>query len=231
MRGLAWVGCVLLLAACTRDNGAFEGGGGGGTASTTSIGDAGTTRTDGVDGPQPVTGTATGTTSGVDGNNTVDDAPPLTIGLESTSEGVTTLPPEGTSSTSTGDPEEGSTSGVMEGGSTTGAMDDPITCCMGETCNNQDIAEDCVCGGMGMTPECCEPGPWTFYCTVVAVELCGLMCVPPPGDCCAVNDGAGCASFDVMSCVCNLGGNPECCSETWTEQCAAYAAENCLMCG
>jgi hypothetical protein len=231
MRGLAWVGCVLVLAACTRDNGAFDGSGGGGTASTG--GDGGTTRTDGVDGvdgPQPVTGSATGTTSGVDGN-TVDDAPPLTTGLESTTAGMTTLePPEGTSSTSTGDLEGGSTSGVMEGGSTTGEIDDPITCCMGESCNNQDIADDCVCN---LAPACCMPGGWDLYCTAVAVLNCDLPCIEPPGECCMPNDlSPGCGSFGIMSCVCSNAGNSDCCSVAWTESCVMYAVTNCdLMCG
>lgn len=236
MRGLAWVGCVLLLAACTRDNGAFDGTGGGGTASTG--GDAGTTRTDGVDavdvdGPQPGTGSASGTgsTSGVDGNDTVDDAPPLTTGRESTTEEATTRdPPEGTTTT-TGTVEEGSMTGVMEGGPTTGPFDDAITCCMGESCNNPDIADDCVCN---TAVECCEPGPWNLYCTAVAVQNCGLMCVPPPGadECCMpTKDFPGCESFEVMACVCSNAGNSACCTDAWTEACVTYADVNCdLVC-
>jgi hypothetical protein len=220
MRGLAWGGCVLLLVACTRENWAFDGSGGEGTA-TTGSGSGGITTGDGADGPQPTTGS----TSGVDAG-TADDAP-LTTGPQSTSEEGTTTPPEGT--TTMDSTEDGTTSAVMEGGSSTTGFDDPITCCMGESCNNPDIADDCVCN---LAPECCVPGPWSLYCTAVAVQSCSLMCVPPPGDCCMVHEGAaGCDDFEVMVCVCSAAGNADCCSIAWTDGCVGYADETCQSCG
>jgi hypothetical protein len=220
MRGLAWGGWVLLLVACTRENGAFDGSGGGGTA-TTGSGGGGITTGDGADGPQPTTGSA----SSVDAD-TADDAPPPTTGPESTSEEGTTTPPQGTTMGST---EEGTTSAVMEGGSSTTGFDLPTTCCMGESCNNPDIADDCVCN---LAPECCVPGPWNLYCTAVAVQSCGLLCVPPPGDCCMVNElFAGCDDFEAMVCVCSVASFADCCNIAWTDGCVAYAAENCLQCG
>lgn len=222
MRRLVWLGSVVLLAACTRENGAFDGNEGGGTAATG--GGDGTTRGDGVDGPQPGTGSASGSASGVDGN-TADDAPPPTTGSEGTSDEATTLPPpEGT--TTAADTEEGTTtSSVMETG-----VDPPISCCMGESCDDPGIG-DCVCKGEGMSPECCGAEGWSIYCTAVAVQACDLMCIPPPGDCCEPNDVfPGCNDFGVMVCVCSVGDNAECCSEGWTDACAAYAGEHCLIC-
>lgn len=216
----------MLLAACTRENGAFDGSGGGDTAATG--GGDGTTRGDGADGPQPVTGSASGSASGVDGN-TADDAPSLTTGPEGTSDEMTTMPPEGTSTA--GNTEEGTTSSVMEeGGSSSTTFDPPTTCCMGESCDDPDIADDCVCNGDGMSPECCQGG-WNLYCTAVAVQACDLMCVPPAGDCCEPNElFPGCNDFEVMVCVCSAGENADCCSIGWTGACAAYAAEHCLPC-
>jgi hypothetical protein len=222
MRGLAWVGCVLLVAACTRDNGAFEGDG---SASSTVAGEG--TRTDSADqgpGPGSTPGSGTGT-GGADGTTTRD----ATTGNPS----ETTMNADGPDPTSTGTLEGGSgpVSDSMEGGSTStstgGDVDPPATCCMGESCNNPDFADNCVCETLD--PACCDPGPWSLYCTALAVQECGLaMCIPPSGACCESHEAAGCNDFEVMACVC--GAISDCCSVGWTMDCVAYADENCLPC-
>lgn len=202
---------MLLLAACTRDNGAFDGAGGGGSA-----GEASTSRTDGADGPVPSTGSASGSASGsgVDGT-AADDSPMLTTGTSSDA----TTSPEGTSTSG------GSAEGVMS----TGAADapDPTTgdpppgsCCDPFMPCENNVVSSCACE---IDPECCSPG-WGLYCVAVAMsQECLAGCFLPPQGCCDSFGVPGCNDPGIMACVC--AQDASCCTVAWEGGCATLAAE------
>jgi hypothetical protein len=206
MDRLAWVGCVLLLSACTRDNGAFDGGGG--TASST-VGEDAPPNTDGLDAPGtgPVSGSASGSASasGVDAN-TIDEGPALTTG-DATSVEVTTT-------------------GAEEGPATTATTGEPQDCCVPSVahgCRSDAALEAAVCAAR---PACCDVG-WAEPC-VELVALLGLGdCGVDIGQCCMDAELPGCALSVVEQCVCSA--LPECCGESWRLACVHRAATECFL--
>lgn len=205
MRGLAWVGCVLLLAACTRDNGAFDGAGNGGSA-----GEDSTSRTDGADGPVPSTG------SGVDGTSTGERS--STSG--STSE-ATTMPLEGTTTETASAEGHTSTGATTEApGTTTMGDPPPDSCCDPFMPCENNLVSGCACAA---DAECCNPG-WGLYCVAVAMsQECVAGCFLPPQGCCDSFGVPGCNDAGIMACVC--AQSPSCCTVAWEGDCASLAVE------
>jgi hypothetical protein len=252
MRGVVWFGGVLLLAACTRENGAFDDGASGGSAASNG---GGTTNSDGgLDAPPP--GSASG--SGVDGN-TIDDGP-TTDKPGSTSE-MTTMPPEGTTigATEDGPPTTSEPQSCCEESLAPGCTSD-IEGLEGEVCAERPsccstawdhqcvelvallgfdgcgIATDQCCElapgcGLqyveecvcGMQPSCCFAG-WDFQCIQTANAACNTEC-KLPSNCCYQHEDPGCDDESVEMCVC--GKLNACCKGPWNEPCVIQA----MTCG
>lgn len=206
------VGGVLLVVACTRENGAFDGAGADGSA-----GEEVTTRTDGADGPLPSTGSATGSGSGSGLDGTATGDPPSTSGSTSM---ATTMHLEGT--TMGNDSAEGPTSSgaTTDAPGTTTSDAPPESCCDPfMPCENNEVS-GCACA---IDAECCNPS-WGLYCVALAMseDCLGLCPLPDPG-CCDGSGVPGCSNPDLMACVCAT--NPECCLISWDGGCASLAAE------
>lgn len=246
MRTLAWVVCVLLLPACTRDNGAFDGAGGSGSgglvgsASSASSAEEGASRTDGADGP--ASGTSSSSTSSVDGPE-----PPLTTGstsLESTSGGgdapTTSEPPQDCCTVSE---RPGCADDLIEG----------AVCVLRESCCNTAWDEACVeltaiagfgdcdvdlaqccepsftpgCGALAFVEECvcalddiCCLNEWHPGCVNLAIAECGSTC-EHISTCCFPHPGGGCDVPKTEACVCNMFA--DCCAAGWGESCVNQA--------
>lgn len=186
------------MVACTRDNGAFDGGDVG-----ASSGASEGTKGDSLDGPEPGTSAATGAaTSAADGTTTASTSPVTSTAAESTSTG------EGTGET--GSPLDTGDPGPL-----------PSSCCNVEApCENGEVAK-CTCNA---DPACCG-ADWGQYCVAVAVsEGCAMLdCAPPPHSCCMYSNAPGCSDFEIMACVC--ADSPQCCEGGWTQLCVKAAFE------
>lgn len=208
MRGLAWIGYVLLLAACTRENGAFSGGG--------SASEEGTSRTDGDDDPVPSTGSASASASGsgVDGTSTGER--PSTGG--NTSE-ATTMPLDGTTESASAE-EAGTTGATTDAPGTTGEPPPESCCDPFVPCENSMVSE-CAC--LIDNKVCCGPG-WGLYCVAIAMSAdCLGACMLPPQSCCESFGPPGCNNPEIMACVCET--QPSCCDISWDGGCASQASK------
>lgn len=101
------------------------------------------------------------------------------------------------------------------------------SCCMPSKepyCNDASIDQNCVCE---LEPSCCDAA-WTAGCVALANGACKQDCVVD-GDCCTPHGGPGCNEPDVLVCVCGVNGLTNCCTDSWTEDCANFAYTECFL--
>ena len=199
------LGCVLLLASCTRDNPAY-----GTDDFSGSTGNASHSADNTGSGPDSSPGSGDGGATGADGSTTL-----FTTGNDTNA----TTGADGPNVTTGNDSAGGDGPGVTAG-TTTGAPP-PESCCSSDgSCENPLVAE-CACTA---APERCCDGSWDAYCVVVAMAEACVDCGPPPvQDCCQGAPLPGCANLDVMLCVCS--DNPSCCDIAWEQSCADAAVD------
>lgn len=96
----------------------------------------------------------------------------------------------------------------------------PELCCepqRGPGCAADPGVAACVCAS---EPACCTDA-WSGMCVGLIEKLgCGTCAgPPPPGPCCEAGQGPSCVDDAVATCVC--AQQPECCSDVWSDACAA----------
>lgn len=198
-----WAGTAVAFAmamvwssACTSSNPAY------GTGDSGSTGMAGGADTSGQQG-EPTTS----------GESMADPSAGSGYGTDST----TDPDPQTGTGTSTGEPLDGEDS---SGSEDTGEHPGVSPCCFfsGLPGCGADLAlEACVCA---IDPACCLD-EWSHACTLTAVLECGLGC---PFDCCVTKDEPGCSVPAIEAQVCDrTTGDPACCDNAWSADCAAAA--------
>jgi hypothetical protein len=85
------------------------------------------------------------------------------------------------------------------------------------------VCMDCVCA---LDPVCCSAdGVWDQNCVDLASDpdQCGGFCACGTGDCCAVNESAGCEGAACLDCICS--GDAVCCTTVWDDFCVDDATD------
>jgi len=89
---------------------------------------------------------------------------------------------------------------------------------------------DCCATICGLAPSCCTD-EWTGDCAswaeVMCVEVDTSSCGAGAGDCSIANGTAGCEDPDCCALVCAI--TPECCADSWDQDCAELAEQVCSL--